>query len=148
MSVSSNNPTTVPICGFAECEHGDLVSDSAVDKFRDFQIGMRAVHETVRKNMGAQQYRDLSSKQPGYEQAKYMPSNFLPENMTAPSIKDRVQLWNLETLSDHTNKGQKLWGGEAACTATDTPYDLSPTSCTTEPFRPEDKQPPGAFLKI
>jgi hypothetical protein len=98
--------------------------------------------------MGAQQYRDLSSKQPGYEQAKYMPSNFLLENMTASSIKDRVQLWNLETLSDHTNKGQKLGAGKQPAPQTDTPYDLSPTSCTTEPFRPEDEPPPGAFLKI
>jgi hypothetical protein len=60
-------------------EHGDLVLGLCGRQVsRDFQIGMRAVHETVRKNMGAQQYRDLSQqKQPGYEQAKYMPSKLL-----------------------------------------------------------------------
>jgi hypothetical protein len=66
---------------------------------------MRAVHETVRKTWGPNNTETCPQQQPGYEQAKYMPSKFLPENMTVPQSRI-VSSWNLETLS-YTNRATR-----------------------------------------
>jgi hypothetical protein len=98
MSVYDSSQSDLP-----EWEHGEF-GFGLLTSFRDLQIGMRAVHETVRKTWGPNNTETCSaSAKKGQIHAQQL------ENMTVPQSRI-VSSRNLETLSTTPtgSQGQKL----------------------------------------